>query len=70
MQLIALSGIFEAKQSGKSIWQLTGISANDIITVNTRWYWYTPEEMAATAAALDTPKIKVKLDGEIPLKRN
>ena len=58
----------EAKQQNQSIWALTGITPATTITVNTVGIG-TPEEMAATAAALDTPKIKVKLDGEIPLER-
>ena len=58
----------EAKQSGKRIWELTGLKATDIITVNTVGI-DTPEAMAMRAASLDTPKIKVKLDGNIPLER-
>ena len=58
----------EAKQSGKSIWALTGIQPGETITVNTVGVG-TPEAMAATAASFHTKKIKVKLDGEIPLKR-
>ena len=45
----------EAKLQNKSIWQLTGISPGDIITVNTLGI-ETPERMAAMASKLDTPK--------------
>ena len=58
----------EAKQGGKSIWDLTGIDAGEIITVNTVGIG-TPDEMAETALTLNTSKIKVKLDGTIPLER-
>ncbi len=58
----------EAKLSGKRIWDLTGIEPGKIITVNTIGIG-TPEEMAETAKSLDTSKIKVKLDGELPLER-
>ena len=58
----------EAKQSGKNIWALTGIQPGETITVNTVGVG-TPEAMAATATSFRTKKIKVKLDGEIPLKR-
>jgi len=56
----------EAKLSGHSIWQLTGIQPKKTLTVNTVGIG-TPEAMAATAKKLDTPKIKVKLDGDQPL---
>lgn len=57
----------EAKQSGKNIWQLTNINANNTITVKTVGI-DSPKAMAATAARLDSPKIKVKLDGKTPLE--
>lgn len=56
----------EAKSTHKSIWQLTGIEPRQTITVNTLSI-EAPEVMAKTAAALDTPSIKVKLDGHQPL---
>ncbi|PHZ85474.1 N-acetyl-D-Glu racemase DgcA [Paremcibacter congregatus] len=56
----------EAKQSDQTIWELTGIKPSGVITVNTVGIG-TPEEMAQTATLLDTPRIKVKLDGERPL---
>ena len=56
----------EAKRSGQSIWQLSGIQPKETLTVNTVGIG-SPAAMAATASTLDTPKIKVKLDGEQPL---
>ncbi|MGX4675855.1 N-acetyl-D-Glu racemase DgcA [SAR92 clade bacterium H246] len=56
----------EAKRSGQSIWQLTGISPHSVITVNTVGI-NSPEQMAETAKKLDTPKIKLKLDDKDPL---
>ena len=58
----------EAKQTGKSIWQLTGITSKGIITVNTVGI-DTSQAMAANAKSLNTSKIKVKLNGEQVLER-
>lgn len=58
----------EAKRSGRSIWELTGIEPGRTVTVLTIGI-DTPEEMAQTAKSLDTDRIKVKLDGEIPVER-
>jgi len=58
----------EAKQQGKSIWELTGIRPGPTFSVQTVGIG-TPEEMANAARALDTGQIKVKLDGEIPEQR-
>ena len=58
----------EAKKTGRSIWKLVGITPSEQITVNTVGIG-TPEEMFKIAKSLDTPKIKVKLSGEIPLER-
>jgi len=58
----------EAKKTGKSIWDLTGVEQKETITVNTVGI-NSEEKMAATAKKLDTPKIKVKLSGERPLER-
>ena len=58
----------EAKQSGKRVWEMLGVSINPVLTVNTVSIG-TPEEMAAVARALDTDHIKVKLNGDIPLER-
>lgn len=56
----------EAKQQGKRVWDLAGIPLQEVITVNTVGI-DSPEVMAETAKSLDTPKIKVKLDGKEPL---
>lgn len=58
----------EAKVVSKSIWELTGLAYKETITVNTVSIG-TPDAMAKAAAGLDTPKIKVKLNGDIPLER-
>jgi len=56
----------EAKLKDKTIWDLTVIEPGETHTVYTVSV-STPEAMAATAINLDTPKIKVKLDGDQPL---
>jgi len=58
----------EAKRAGKSIWELTGIEPGPTISVNTVGIG-TLEEMARAAKALDTPRIKIKLDAEMPVER-
>jgi L-alanine-DL-glutamate epimerase-like enolase superfamily enzyme len=58
----------EIKQSGKNVWALTGIQPHDIITVNTMNFG-DPKDMAIAAIALDSSKIKVKLDADMPLER-
>lgn len=58
----------EAKQTGQTIWQLTGIEPRPTVTVNTVGI-ASPEAMAAAAKRCDTPKIKIKLDGTLPLER-
>jgi L-Ala-D/L-Glu epimerase len=58
----------EAKQSGRTIWELTGITPATTHTVLTIGIG-TPEAMAAAAATLDTTRIKVKLNGELVLER-
>jgi len=58
----------EAKQSGQTIWQLTGIAPRATVTVNTVGIG-SLEGMAAAAKRCDTPKIKIKLDGTLPLER-
>jgi L-alanine-DL-glutamate epimerase-like enolase superfamily enzyme len=57
----------EAKLSGRSIWDLTGIApgkTQSFFTIGID----TPEKMAAKALALDSSKLKVKLNGEHPLE--
>lgn len=58
----------EAKQSGRTIWELTGIEPGVTRTVLTIGIG-TPDEMARAAASLDSPKLKVKLDADIPVER-
>ena len=58
----------EAKQSGKSIWELTNIYPGPTSTVLTVGI-ASPEEMAASARALETRTIKVKLDNEQVVER-
>ena len=58
----------EAKRSGQTIFELTGISSSPVNTVNTVTI-DTPEEMAKKAAAITARQIKVKLDAEQPLQR-
>jgi L-alanine-DL-glutamate epimerase-like enolase superfamily enzyme len=60
----------EAKISGQSIWQLTGISPKPVTTVFTIGIEATPEEMAAKAkVASRFPALKIKLDGNQPVER-
>lgn len=57
----------EAKLSGRSIWDLTGIvprATRSFLTLGID----TPENMAARARLLESNKIKLKLDGEQPLE--
>ena len=57
----------EAKLSGQSIWDMTGIEpepTQSFFTVGLD----TPEKMAAKALSLQSSKIKVKLDGQNPLE--
>jgi L-alanine-DL-glutamate epimerase-like enolase superfamily enzyme len=58
----------EAKLSGKSIWELTGIkpgATHSVMTIGID----TPGDMGRKAALIDSNKIKVKLDNELPLER-
>jgi L-alanine-DL-glutamate epimerase-like enolase superfamily enzyme len=58
----------EVKQKNTTIWELTGIEpgvTRSVLSIGIG----TPEEMAATAKSLDSPRIKVKLDAELPLER-
>ena len=60
----------EAKKSGRSIWEATGISPSPVTTVFTIGLEDTPEEMAANAkAASEYPILKIKLDGNQPIAR-
>ena len=60
----------EAKQSGQSIWQLTGIQPKPITTALTIGIEETPEQMAAYAKeAANFKTLKIKLDADRPLER-
>ena len=58
----------EAKLSGKSIWELTGVTPRVTQSVQTVGL-DTPDAMADRAERLETGKIKVKLSGDEPLQR-
>ena len=58
----------EAKLQSKTIWELTGIEpklTRSVLTIGIG----SPEKMAAAARTLDSNRIKVKLDAEIPIER-
>jgi L-alanine-DL-glutamate epimerase-like enolase superfamily enzyme len=60
----------EAKMTGTTIWELTGIAPKVLETVYTISIEATPEAMAAHAASVaNLPLLKVKLDGNQPLER-
>lgn len=60
----------ECKQSGKSIWELTGIDPKPVTTVFTIGLEDTPEAMASKAsAAMDCPILKIKLSDHMPLEK-
>lgn len=58
----------EAKRNHTTIWNLTGIEPHLTRSVMTIGIG-TPEEMVAAAKSLQTDRIKVKLDAEMPVKR-
>ena len=58
----------EAKLTGKSIWELTGIEPHTIQSVLTVGI-DSPEAMAENAAHLESSKLKVKLSNELPMER-
>ena len=58
----------EAKQSGQSVWDMTGIEPGKTITVATVGLG-TPAEMAAAARELPSTKIKIKVSGDDPTGR-
>ncbi len=59
----------ECKQSGKTIWELTGITPKPVTTVFTIGIESTPEAMAAKATAADSPVLKIKLDDHMPYEK-
>ncbi len=61
---------WEAKRSGKSIWELTGIEPGPVTTVFTIGLEETPEEMGANAKAAGRyPVLKIKLSEDRPVER-
>ena len=58
----------EAKRAGRSIWELTGLSPQPVITSLTVGIDTIPN-MVAVARTLDAKRIKIKLDDEQPLER-
>jgi L-alanine-DL-glutamate epimerase-like enolase superfamily enzyme len=61
---------WEAKQSGKTIWELVDIEPKPVTTVFTIGLEPTPEEMADKARrAADCPILKVKLSDDRPVER-
>jgi L-alanine-DL-glutamate epimerase-like enolase superfamily enzyme len=60
----------EAKRSGNSIWDLTGITPKPVASSFTIGLEDTPQEMAARAAAASTYQtLKIKLDKHLPVER-
>ena len=60
----------EARQSGRSVWELTGIDPRPVTTVFTIGLEPEPEQMAANArAAAELPVLKIKLDADRPVER-
>jgi len=59
----------ECKQSGKTIWELTGINPKPVTTVFTIGMESTPEAMAKKAAVADSPILKIKLDEQMPYEK-
>ncbi|MEM8562004.1 MAG: N-acetyl-D-Glu racemase DgcA [Pseudomonadota bacterium] len=60
----------EAKKTGKSIWQLTGVEPKTLQTAYTIGIESTPDAMASRASnAADYELLKVKLDGHQPIER-
>ena len=60
----------ECKQTGKTIWQLTGIDPKPVTTVYTIGLEDSPEAMAAkAAAAADAPILKIKLSDHMPYEK-
>jgi L-alanine-DL-glutamate epimerase-like enolase superfamily enzyme len=60
----------EAKRSGKTIWELTGIEPKSVTTVFTIGIEDTPEIMAARAVEASMyPLLKIKVDKDRPVER-
>lgn len=58
----------EARLAGRTVWDMAGIAASPVSTVNTVGI-DTPVRMAAEAAGFDNTHLKIKLDGNSPLER-
>lgn len=58
----------EAKRLGTTIWALTGIEPHSVYTALTIGI-DTPEAMAEAARAIDSPRLKVKLDAQLAIER-
>ena len=60
----------EAKRAGRRVWELAGVPLREIVTVYTIGLEDTPEAMAAkAAAAIQRPRLKVKLNDDRPVER-
>jgi L-alanine-DL-glutamate epimerase-like enolase superfamily enzyme len=60
----------EAQLSGRSAWEMAGVSPDPVATVFTIGLEAEPEDMAAgAAAASDMPLLKIKLDHDRPVAR-
>lgn len=60
----------EAKRAGRRVWELVGVPLREIVTVYTIGLEDTPEAMAAkAAAAIQRPRLKVKLNDDRPVER-
>ena len=60
----------EAKQTGQSVWHLTGIDPKPLTTVFTIGIEESSQKMADNArAAADFPVLKIKMDGDQPAER-
>lgn len=58
----------EAKERGTSIWSLTGIEPEPTLTALTIGIG-TPDAMAERALSLDSTRLKLKLDADLPIER-
>jgi len=60
----------EAKRAGRRVWELAGVPLREIVTVYTIGLEDTPAAMAAKAvAAIQRPRLKVKLNDDRPVER-
>lgn len=60
----------EAKRAGRRVWEIVGVPLKEIVTVYTIGLEDTPDAMAAkAAAAIQRPRLKVKLNDDRPVER-